>query len=207
MLYDRTGGANKAGGDGGGDPVSEPAEQRAGRTAAKRPRPARQQANGELLALMPTFDRWVDEFIWGPDSQTIYLTGADSGEEPIYQLQMTQPAFAQITELGEYGSLSISRDGHKLVATRMKVDAPAEVYLLLPDKSEVMVDEANLAPKRGEVIPPPADGATRTFVSESQLTSMNEVLLRTLDLPQMESFWFTGAECEGGGVHCSAAEV
>ncbi len=189
MLYDRTGGARPTGTDGGGDPVSDPAEQR----AAKHTRPAHQQGDGGLLALMPTFDRWVDEFIWGPDSQTIYLTGADSGEEPIYQLQMAEPAFAQITELGEYGSLSISRDGHKLVATRMKVDAPAEVYLLLPDKPEVMVDETNLAPKRGEVIPPPADGATRTFVSESQLTSMNEALLRTLDLPQMESFWFTGA--------------
>ena len=202
MLYDRTGGAasqqgsdgagsDGAANDGASDLAGDPSGQRpTGKRAAK---PAHPQNDGALLALMPTFDRWVDEFVWGPDSQTIYLTGPDAGEEPIYQLKMEEPSFAQITQIGEYGELAISRDGRRLVATRMTVDAPAEVFLLEPDKPEVAVEDANAEPRRGASIPPPADGATRTFVSESQLTEMNEPLLRKLDLPQMESFWFSGA--------------
>jgi dipeptidyl aminopeptidase/acylaminoacyl peptidase len=143
--------------------------------------------------LMPKFDRWVDEFVWSPDSKAIYLAGGDSGEEPVYQLRLDQPVFAQITELGEYGSLSISADGKNLIATRMKVDEPAEVFVLSTDQVSTIADAVEIRPKRGEPIPPPSGGSTYTYLSERRLSGVNTSVMRGLDLPEMESFWFPGA--------------
>jgi dipeptidyl aminopeptidase/acylaminoacyl peptidase len=143
--------------------------------------------------LLPKFDRWVDEFVWAPDSKTIYLAAGDSGEEPVYQFKLDQPVFAQITELGEYGSLSISADGKNLVATRMKVDEPAEVFVLSTDQVSTIADAVEIRSKRGEPIPPLSGGSTHTYLSERQLSSVNTSVMRGLDLPEMESFWFPGA--------------
>src|SRR5882757_5385319 len=32
--------------------------------------------------LLPKFDRWVDEFVWAPDSETIYFASGDQGKSP-----------------------------------------------------------------------------------------------------------------------------
>ena len=116
MLYDRTGGGTSQQGsdgsgsdgavnDGANDPAGDPAGQRpAGKRFAK-PRP---QSDGALLALMPTFDRWVDEFVWGPDSQDDLSAGGDAGEEPIYQFEDDRSRRSSaITKVGEYGELAI----------------------------------------------------------------------------------------------------
>jgi dipeptidyl aminopeptidase/acylaminoacyl peptidase len=144
--------------------------------------------------LLPKFDRWVDEFAWAPDSKTIYLAAGDSGEEPVYQLKLDQPAFAQITEAGEYGSLAVSGDGETLLATKMKLDQPSEIFILSLNKPASIADAAEIKPKRGEAVPTPSGGSTYAYVSQRQLTDVNASIIMRLDLPQMERFWFTGAE-------------
>jgi len=143
--------------------------------------------------LLPKFDRWVDEFVWGPDSKAIYLAGGDSGEEPLYQLRFDHRVFAQITESGEYGSLSISGDGKNLVATKMKVDEPSEVFVLSTDKILTIADAVEIKPKRGEAIQSPSVGSSYTYMAQRQLSNVNASIVTRLDLPEMESFWFTGA--------------
>ena len=54
---------------------------------------------------MDDFDRWVDEFVWAPDSQSIYFTGADEGEEPIFQFDLASGQRNYIARRGEYGDL------------------------------------------------------------------------------------------------------
>jgi dipeptidyl aminopeptidase/acylaminoacyl peptidase len=144
--------------------------------------------------LLPKFDRWVDEFAWAPDSKTIYLAAGDSGEEPVYQLKLDQPAFAQITEAGEYGSLAVSGDGETLLTTKMKLDQPSEIFILSVNKPAAVADAAEIKPKRGETVPTPSGGSTYAYVSQRQLTDVNASIMMRLDLPQMERFWFTGAE-------------
>jgi len=144
--------------------------------------------------LLPKFDRWVDEFVWAPDAKAIYIASGDSGEGPLYQLRLDQRSFAQITEDGEYGSLAVSGDSKSLVATRMKVDEPSEIFALSPDKIHTIVDAVEIKPKAGEPVPPPANGASIMYVAQRQLTEMNRAILAMLDLSKMEHYWFTGAE-------------
>jgi dipeptidyl aminopeptidase/acylaminoacyl peptidase len=144
--------------------------------------------------LLPKFDRWVDEFVWAPDSTAIYLAGGDFGEEPLYQLRLDEPAFAQITEAGEYGSMSISGDGKNLVATKMKLDQPSEVFVLSVNNPATSLDTVEIKPKRGQPVSPRSSGSANAYVSQRQLTDVNAQIVMRLDLPEMERFWFMGAE-------------
>ena len=40
-----------------------------------------------IKELMPKFDRWVDEFVWGPDSKAIYFASGDAGQNDDLRFQ------------------------------------------------------------------------------------------------------------------------
>ncbi len=144
--------------------------------------------------VLPKFDRWVDEFAWGPDSNMIYVAGGDSGEEPVYAMNLRQRYLAQITEAGEYGSLTPLPDGRGLVAMRMSVDRPAEVAMVELRPEVVPLDPLRKPARRGQPVEPSASGSSYAFQRVLPLTDVNGELLSSVELPVMESFWFTGAE-------------
>jgi len=136
------------------------------------------RASKETKELLPKFDGWVDEFVWGPDSNVILFTGADKGESPIrvVAIQEHSPGYHEMRTRGEAGEFSdlhlTAKDG--IVATRMMVDRPAEIVTLPP----FPMDELGTSPQRPKL---------------QILTHLNDSTLNQLDLPKMESFWFEGA--------------
>jgi dipeptidyl aminopeptidase/acylaminoacyl peptidase len=113
--------------------------------------------------LMPKFDNWVDEFVWGPTSTVIFFTSGKSGEEVISALQIGgENELRTLSDDGEFGGLNVMANSDGLVATRMTVEQPNEVVKFV----------------RGNM---------------TQLTHMNASILSQLELPKMESFWFAGA--------------
>ncbi len=89
----------------------------------------------------------------------------------------------------------VSGDGKSLVATRMKIDEPSEIFALSPDKIQTIVDAVEIKPKAGEPVPPPANGASIMYVAQRQLTEHRiDAIAGELDLSKMEHYWFTGAE-------------
>jgi dipeptidyl aminopeptidase/acylaminoacyl peptidase len=157
--------------------------------------------------LMPEFDRWVDEFAWGPtNSGVIYFTAEDTGEQPVYAMNIfnghsalrvpivlaseeaiditkTKPLGRNL--LGEYINLHPTPDGKLLIATRMTVRAPGEI---------VGIDSRKVGHVYFTVLLEPQDIEIPQFIHESQLTHFNDSLLAQLDLPEMESFWFTARD-------------
>jgi len=149
--------------------------------------------------LMPKFDNWVDEFAWGSaNSHGIYFTSGDKGEEQIFafdQLAAISDSKAvlwipvvRLTDDGAFGGLHPTSDGKLLVATRMTVSAPAEAVLL--DSVSTGHTLRSIAMGDGAS---PADVIAEVS-KESPLTHLNDALLAQLDLPKMESFWFTAAD-------------
>ncbi|MEI9981133.1 MAG: hypothetical protein WDN23_19425 [Edaphobacter sp.] len=66
MLYDRTGAANQQASESASQPVSGSGDERSGAPSAQAlVKPVSVPGDGVLLALMPKYDRWVDEFVWG----------------------------------------------------------------------------------------------------------------------------------------------
>ncbi|HEY3990716.1 MAG TPA: S9 family peptidase [Acidobacteriaceae bacterium] len=149
---------------------------------------------------MEDFDRWVDELAWAPDSQSIYFTSGDEGEEPIFQLDLGSGQRSYIARRGEYADLHVTPDNTHMVASRTTVRRPPEITLLnLTEESVARNQHAAKEPAlmlrrtRGRRV---ATLAEPSEVTEQPLTRLNRTLLAQLDIPDMEHYWFHGS----GGV-------
>jgi dipeptidyl aminopeptidase/acylaminoacyl peptidase len=122
-----------------------------------------------IKEMLPKFDRWVDEFVWAPDSKTVYFASGEMGEENILSTRVDLPEATAVANKAEYGELRIAPDGRTIVTSMMTVRAPATI-------SSIALD---------------AEGHGGAAVV--RLTHLNDALLGQLDLPRMESFMFPGA--------------
>jgi dipeptidyl aminopeptidase/acylaminoacyl peptidase len=136
--------------------------------------------------LLPDFKNWVDEFAWAPDSKIVYLTSGTEGEAPVFAANLDGKVerFGDQPIAGEFSSLHPITAGGFLIATRMTVDRPSEVIVFA------------LGTKQGSGS---LEGETFTWIKADSLfdhpiSHLNDALLAQLDLPKMESFWFTAAD-------------
>ncbi|HKO20759.1 MAG TPA: S9 family peptidase, partial [Acidobacteriaceae bacterium] len=141
-----------------------------------------------LRQLMPKFDRWVDEFVWAPDSHAVYFVAGNSGEEPFFRTFLSNSQTQQFVDKGEYSDLRLSADGKLLVASRMSVDAPTEI-------SVFQTGEAIKAQPEAMKIGTTAPGINETGLMHAVFeTGVNHHVLNGLDLASLEPFWFGGAD-------------
>jgi dipeptidyl aminopeptidase/acylaminoacyl peptidase len=120
---------------------------------------------------LPKFDLWVDEFIWAPDSQTVYFAYGEDGAERIASVVVADGHITRLTRSGEYGDLHLTPDGEHIVASKMTVRMPGEIYRLS-------------VPKASE-----GDAAYKA-AKERQISHLNDALLNELDQAELEPFWF-----------------
>jgi dipeptidyl aminopeptidase/acylaminoacyl peptidase len=155
--------------------------------------------------LLPKFDNWVDEFAWGPSSKWIHFTSENNGEMSVFSV----PALDDTSVAGGYREVAYlrARDGafsdlrvaskpseiaalagdERLFATEMTADRPPELvaihtcHQLYPVKNQpvAVASACDSDLKPAKVL---------------QLTHLNDTLLAQLDLPKMESFWFTAKD-------------
>ncbi|MGC2620613.1 MAG: S9 family peptidase, partial [Acidobacteriaceae bacterium] len=141
-----------------------------------------------IKEVLPNFDRWVDEEAWGPDSKTIYFAAGDKGEEPIFATSIAGGGLSRYTRIGavdgELGDLHVLSDGVTLIASRMTVSQPSEITVIGRDLKTEVEPKGDVTATGGKnILPIPA-----TFTA---LTHLNGAVLAQVDLPQMESFWFS----------------
>jgi dipeptidyl aminopeptidase/acylaminoacyl peptidase len=156
--------------------------------------------------LMPKFDRWVDEFVWAPDSKTTYFASGEHGQEQIFNVSLDSSLATQYTATdyshriggnfsAEFAELHISSDGKILVATGVKVDSPSNIYRFgidyFPPES-VSKESALVTWMNSEG----GDHAASRMVSVSSdpITHLNDAALSVLDISKIESYWFAGAD-------------
>ena len=72
------------------------------------------------------FDEWVTAFAWAPDSNTIYFTAPEQGEQPIFRTSVSNRKVEKVMG-GFNDELQAAADG-KLVFTRTSLTQPAEIY-------------------------------------------------------------------------------
>jgi dipeptidyl aminopeptidase/acylaminoacyl peptidase len=169
------------------------------------------------------FDRWVDEFSWRDDSKLIYFTSGYGGEEPIQSISLEPiPRDAELAlhetvidsrppspsngehrpvhrQLSRYGKMRGEWSGvqgilvnrrFRLIGTLVRIDLPSEVVLVDPleidDSSRTMIVDLDGSEPTKEI--------TKQEYDPIKVTHLNDALLAQLDLPKMESFWFTAAD-------------
>lgn len=123
-----------------------------------------ERATGKVLPLTENFDHWVMDFLWAPDSRTIYFTASVKAQSPIFAVSVPEGQVRELVGASYNRSLQLSPDGQTFVFTRQSLSHPAEVWR-----------------------------ASVTGNAASALTRTNHALLHRLKLGQVEEFYFTGA--------------
>ena len=143
-----------------------------------------ERATGKITDLTPDFDRWVDAIVWSPDSETIYFTAENEGENPIYSINVTAPnAWPQELVDGFNDSPMPTQDGKTLVFDQMSIAAPNEIY-----SAPLVFPQCRIAVTPGSYKYPDC-----LMTKAHPLTALNDAVLSKVDMQPMESFWFTGA--------------
>jgi dipeptidyl aminopeptidase/acylaminoacyl peptidase len=114
-------------------------------------------------SLTADFDAAAENFIWAPDSATIYFTAERQGAKPIMAVSVKEGKVRKLVDGHTHGDLSISRDGKTLAFSRAAMHQPAEVFAGPPDGPACNLSQAN------------------------------SKILAELDLPRPESVTVTGA--------------
>ncbi len=158
-----------------------------------------ERATGRIINVTENFDRWVDSISWSPDSTKLYFTAEDTGESPIYSVEVPGGQPKEVVR-GYNDSPIPTPDGKSLVFARSSVRFPTELFTVSTSAGTVLPP------------PPPRDGrhsahssAPRAVYSEKDdsiapdsgarpLTHMNDALLAQIQMQPIEWFWFTGAE-------------
>jgi dipeptidyl aminopeptidase/acylaminoacyl peptidase len=124
------------------------------------------RAAGRIENLTETFDRSAEELAWSPDSKTIYFTGEDQTQKPVYAMAAKFGSAPKKIIADTYNTaISFSADGKTLVFERTSLTIPAEVFAASSDGSNVR-----------------------------QITHQNDSILSSLEMNAQETFWFDGAE-------------
>lgn len=90
---------------------------------------------GEKRFVSRDFDSSVNEFCWGPDSNTLYFTGVWHGEIQIYAADANACTIRPITQgVNDYAGVSLL--GDKLLAMRHSMSAADELYSVSPSTGE-----------------------------------------------------------------------
>ncbi|WP_353064126.1 prolyl oligopeptidase family serine peptidase [Tunturibacter psychrotolerans] len=167
--------------------------------------------SGAISDILPNFDRSIDEFIWAPDSASVFFATHDRGESQIYSVAVADEDTIHYVPMptgyltlllsqtkSESDGLQISSDGSWLVSTSTKVERPAEIFrtslrIFTDDAPEVKQQKIGLKLALAEdKANPPIDRAVP--VAPEALTHLNDRLLESLALEKMQPFWFAAQD-------------
>ncbi len=102
--------------------------------------------NGETKFLSSTLDQWVEEFVWAPDSKSIYFVANDSGTVQLYSISVPDGNWKVITD-GPYAyghGLAITPDGKTLVTGRNTFVDPLDIFTInIADGKATQVTNTN----------------------------------------------------------------
>jgi dipeptidyl aminopeptidase/acylaminoacyl peptidase len=127
--------------------------------------------SGQSTVLTESYQDWIDDFQWSPDSQTIYFSGPVKGQTPIQRLDVATRAIS--TVLADASVLEYEISGDRLIYSRSAVGAPAEIF------------SARISGGRA--------------AAPVRLTTINEAVANEVDIRPAEQMWVDGAD--GAKVH------
>jgi dipeptidyl aminopeptidase/acylaminoacyl peptidase len=127
--------------------------------------------------LLPKFDNWVNEFAWSKDSKRIVFATAKAGEAPILIADLNGKS-TELRKTGEFSDLHPLPGGKSILAVDLTVQQPSEAVQVdySRDNSGCVAD------------------CLGDFEAAIPITHLNDALLAQLELPKMESFWFSAKD-------------
>ncbi len=120
---------------------------------------------GEIRSLTSDHDRSTGQFLWSPDSRSLYFTAGDLGYNSVFSVDVGSGTVTKITESTYNSSIQITPDGRELVYLRQSMTMPSELFKSRTDGSNT-----------------------------KKLTTTNDRLLSEIEMNSPEEFWYKGAK-------------
>lgn len=139
--------------------------KRAGFEADKKDIVLFERSTGKMKNLTEDLDRSVEEFIWSPDSKTIYFTAQNEINNSIYKLDVDNQEITLFHKDNYNTSIQLSKDGKTLFFLKQRATMPSEIYSLSTDGKNTL----------------------------RQVTFINKEVLSQLEMNSVETFWCEGA--------------
>ncbi len=89
----------------------------------------RQWPNGEERVLTEAWDRSVSDLVFAPDGKTLYVTAGDTGEVPLFAVDVTSGEVREIIKGGHVRSPKVA--GNHLVYGRDDLQTPVDLFVKL----------------------------------------------------------------------------
>jgi len=86
------------------------------------------RTTGEKTVLTQEFDNWVNDFVWAPDSKSIYFTGDVLGHTPIYKVDIKTRRCSPVFDMKKIDGTDISPDGKFAAFVERSVGSPTELW-------------------------------------------------------------------------------
>jgi len=129
------------------------------------------RATGQVTDLTENMDRWVNSFVWSPDSASLFFTVEDRGRQSI-QFKSVKGGETRVAVSGDsvLDDMQFTPDGKTLVYTQQTGTQPIGIYR-----------------------------ASAQGGAPAELTHINDAVLGSHQLTPLEEFWVDGAD--GARVH------
>jgi len=100
------------------------------------------RASGTTRRLAPTFQQWIDSFVWAPDSLSLFINYPVAARNGISQITFSDNKPHTQWTLGSASAMTISRDG-TIYFESSSLTQPAEIYSLRPGKDSDQITHVN----------------------------------------------------------------
>lgn len=134
----------------------------------------------QLDAANPVKQSGVEDYVWAPDSKTLYFTAVWHGKTNIYMTNLNGQVKQLTDDQADYGISAITPDGKALLCKRHSMANPDEIYLLSLNQKNIA--KAYKAKKFSSAF---AEGLT----SIDQLTCENELFYDNLAWGEVKERW------------------
>ncbi|MBN1883961.1 MAG: S9 family peptidase [Candidatus Krumholzibacteriota bacterium] len=124
----------------------------------------RDRRTGETRELTAGFDRWVNEFVWAPDSRRIVFTAGDDGCNALFSIDTRSGKIRTLVSTGTNGSPGVSPDGRRIVLVRRSWSFPHSIWTCRADGTDL-----------------------------ERVTSFNEPVFSSIEMNDAESVGYEGA--------------
>lgn len=119
------------------------------------------RATGAVREMTQQFDYSASGLTWTPDAQGLYFVAGYRGTSQIFYQGITDPMPRAITE-GRHDYHSVALAGDQLIADRVSMIAPADLYRVTPESGQAQM-----------------------------ITSINSNILQQITMPQVRERWIT----------------
>ncbi len=120
---------------------------------------------GRKRILTESFDNWVDDFQWAPDSKSIYFIGEVKGHFPLYNVRLKDNRIRLVADLKTINAFDVSPNGKWVAVSRRAVQDPTEIW---------RIQTNGKSPKR--------------------LTFFNKAIEDSVDIRPVQERWIPGAD-------------